>query len=101
MDGITDLNAIVRDVVQGYVRPSPNATMYFLDNHEQAAYAAISVPHAVPNVTRVVAMAHVVGDKVVIDTDISNKPLYEALLQAGIPQQQIVLAYQGEKVPTI
>ena len=100
MDGITDLNGIVRDVVQGYVRPSPNSTMYFMNNAEQGAYAAISVPHAVPNMTRVVAMAHVAGEKVIIDTDISNKPLYEALLQAGIPQHQIVLAYQGEKLPT-
>jgi hypothetical protein len=99
MDRITDLNAVVRDVVQGYVRPSPNATMYFMNNPEQGAYAAISVPHAVPNMTRVVAMAHVTDEKVIIDTDISNKPLYEALLQAGIPQQQIVLAYQGEKQP--
>lgn len=28
-----------------------------------------------------------------------NKPLVEALVQAGIPREKIVLAYAGEPVP--
>jgi hypothetical protein len=39
------------------------------------------------------------GDLIVIEEDVNNKPLVEALLQAGLPRAQIVLAYAGEPVP--
>jgi hypothetical protein len=35
----------------------------------------------------------------VIDDDRHSNPFYEALMQAGIPRDQIVLAYAGEPVP--
>ena len=44
-------------------------------------------------------IVHIEGDKLVIEHDINNKPLVDALLQAGIPRQQIILAYAGEPVP--
>jgi hypothetical protein len=45
-------------------------------------------------------MARVVGDKIFIDEDTTDKPLYEALMaNAGIPREQIVLAYAGETPP--
>ena len=40
--------------------------------------------------------ARVVGERAVIDRDINSKPLVDALLQAGVPGGQIVLAYAGE-----
>jgi len=38
----------------------------------------------------------VVGDRIIIERDMNDKPLVEALLQAHIPRQHIVLAYAGE-----
>ena len=35
---------------------------------------------------------------IVIERDVNDKPLVDALLQAGIPRKQIVLAYAGEPV---
>ena len=43
-------------------------------------------------------IARVVDGRVVIDRDVNNKPLVDALLQAGVPRRQIVLAYAGETV---
>jgi hypothetical protein len=37
-------------------------------------------------------------DTVVIERDINNKPLIDALLEAGVPRSQIILAYAGESV---
>jgi hypothetical protein len=37
--------------------------------------------------------------QIVIEMDDSNKPLVDALLQAGIPRSKIILAYAGEPVP--
>jgi hypothetical protein len=40
-----------------------------------------------------------VGNRIVIDHDANSDPLVEALLEAGIPRDQIVLAYAGEPAP--
>ncbi len=37
---------------------------------------------------------------VMIEHDINNKPLVDALVQAGIPREKIILAYAGEPMPT-
>lgn len=37
--------------------------------------------------------------RIVIEHDDNDKPLVDALLQAGIPREQIILAYAGEPVP--
>ena len=49
--------------------------------------------------TRLVMLARIVGDKVIIEYDNTNRPLYESLMYAGIPREQIILAYEGEPIP--
>ncbi len=44
-------------------------------------------------------MARVEGDKVIIEEDLTDRPLVDALLQAGIAREQIVLAYAGDPIP--
>ncbi|MCC6613055.1 MAG: XisI protein [Anaerolineae bacterium] len=44
-------------------------------------------------------VAQIIGDSIVIECDNTNKPLVDALLDAGIPREQIILAYAGEPVP--
>jgi hypothetical protein len=98
LDGLAQ---IVREVVAGYVCPSPNATMYLLEDAERQVYGAVSVPHHDKNKVRVVVLARVEQDKVMIEADITDKPLYEALDQAGVARQHIVLAYAGQTAPTV
>jgi hypothetical protein len=43
-------------------------------------------------------LARVVGNRIIIEDDKTNKPLVDALLQAGVPREQIVLTYAGEQV---
>jgi hypothetical protein len=43
-------------------------------------------------------IVRVVGDRIIIERDVNDKPLVDALLQASISRQQIVLAYAGEPV---
>ncbi|MEO1290638.1 MAG: element excision factor XisI family protein [Chloroflexota bacterium] len=38
-------------------------------------------------------------ETIIIEVDKNSKPLVDALVQAGIPREQIILAYIGEKVP--
>lgn len=44
-------------------------------------------------------IVQVLGDKVIIEEDKNSKMLLDALLQAGVPREQIILAYAGEPVP--
>jgi sulfur carrier protein ThiS len=50
-------------------------------------------------VAGVVVMARLLGDKIVIEEDTTDKPLLDALLQRGVPRESILLAYDGDIVP--
>lgn len=99
MDSVKNITAIVRHEVADYVRPSPNSAAYYLGNDEQQVYAVVAVPHASQERPAIIVMVRVVDDLIIIDTDITNKPLHDALQNAGIPADQIILAYEGEKPP--
>ena len=44
-------------------------------------------------------VARVTDNHIVIEHDMNDKPLVDALVQAGIPREKIILAYAGEPVP--
>jgi XisI protein len=44
-------------------------------------------------------IVRILGDKIIIEEDRNSDPLYQALVDAGIPRENIVLAYAGEAVP--
>jgi hypothetical protein len=98
MDRVEQLMETVRHEVAEYVCLSPNATAYFVENSDQRVFAVLSVPTKDPQKTSVVIMARVIDNQVVIESDKTNKPLYEALLQAGVQREQIVLRYEDEQV---
>ncbi|GIK67490.1 MAG: hypothetical protein BroJett018_52840 [Chloroflexota bacterium] len=47
----------------------------------------------------VVVLARVIGDYVVIEEDLTDRPLVDRLVAAGIPREKIILAYAGEPLP--
>jgi hypothetical protein len=99
MDSVKDITAIVRHEVADYVRPSPNSTAYYLDDDEKQIYVVIAVPNRSQEKPTIIVMARIVDERIIIDTDITNKPLYNALQNAGIPSDRIIRAYEGEKPP--
>lgn len=96
------LNEIVRQEVARYAGYSPLAKLYPIldDSHQIYAVVIIEDDPAV-RPAYVVVMARVMGDYIVIDEDRSfDKPLVDALIHnGGIPREQIILAYAGEKLP--
>jgi hypothetical protein len=96
------LKEIVREEVRKYAGSGrgANLRLFPILDDEQGIYNVIGVPYPVrENVSGVMVFARVVGDKVIIEEDATNKPLLDALLQQGVRREQIVLAYQGESVP--
>jgi hypothetical protein len=99
MDKVDNLLLTVQHKIVDYVRPSPTATAFFVENAEQHLFAVVSVPINDTQKTSVIVMARVDDNRVLIESDKTNKPLADALLQAGIPREQIVLVYEGEAIP--
>jgi len=94
-----DLTAVVQHEVAAYACPSPNSTAYYLEDPTNQVYAVVVVPQNHTHKVAVMIMARVVNDITIIEADITNKPMVDALVQAGIPREQIVLAYAGESPP--
>jgi hypothetical protein len=46
----------------------------------------------------VVEIVRVDEDRVIIEEDLTDRPLVDALVAAGVPREKIVLAYAGESV---
>lgn len=107
MDRIVDLTMTVQSEVKGYARPALLATTYYFENPAQRAYVVLLVPD--PEARRkidsgIIVMARVVTDAsgvewVVIDEDTTDRPLWRELVRVGIPRNQIICAYAGEKLP--
>ncbi len=96
------LKNILKREVAHYLAHSLTSRLYSLFDDEQEHYAIVALPNLPrPFPSRVVVMARIEGDTIVIEEDITDKPLVNALLTNGaIPREQIVLAYAGETIPT-
>jgi hypothetical protein len=73
-----------------------NSRTFLLSNDEKHAYSVNIVDaeiHRYP--ASIMVMARVEDDRIIIEADNTDKPLYQALLAAGIDPAQIVCAYQG------
>ena len=94
----SELTEILRREIQEYAgdvaTPIGNAQFFYTENLDKRVFCVV-VPHLSPNLpASLLLMAHIVDDRIVIDIDTTEKPLVDALRQAGIPQGQLVLAWQ-------
>lgn len=101
MERIAELHAIVAHEVADYTRGDPwQSRLIYIEDSQRQIYTVVVIPDLPrPFKARVVVMARVVGDKVIIEEDTTNKPLCDELLRVGIPREQIVLVYEGEALP--
>lgn len=101
MDRVIDLAAVVQRAVDWYAQGGDSkAVSYPLTDHQRRSYAVVVVPDLPrPFKARVVVMARIVDDMVIIDEDTTDRPLVDALVKAGIPRDRIVLLYAGEEAP--
>lgn len=94
MDTLTDTLATV---LGGYAGHDLNGDSFLTQSSDRAVMTVISVGDvrgqhfAVTNL-----VAHIADGRIVIEHDIHDKPLVDALVDAGVSRQRIVLAYAGE-----
>lgn len=97
MDRVIDLAAILRREVQDYVWDEDDSNAYFMQDEKQRIFSVLIVPKANPQDSATIIVARLTNDnRISIDTDLTDKPLFDALIQAGVAKDQIVRAYAGE-----
>lgn len=91
----------IREIIVGYVKPAHNGgTCYLTENPDHRDFVVIDIykfqgkRHADASL-----IVRIEPDYLIIERDMNNKPLVDALVQAGIPRDKIILAYAGEPVP--
>ena len=94
------LKGTLEKVIATYTGEGLNGYAYLSHDAEKNVYTVISVGYIKEQ--RFVdanQIVRLVGDKIIVERDMNDKALVDALLQAGVPRSQIVLAYAGEPVP--
>jgi hypothetical protein len=88
--------------MKGYAKYGLNGRGFFAPTEDENLFAVVylgKTPHE--RIADAGLMARIFNDKIVIELDINDKMLVDALLQAGVPRDQIVLAYAGESTPAM
>ncbi|SRR5260221_13135111 len=97
MDSITALDELVRETVRSYSTYGYNMAgqyikLYFVENPLEQVFAILGPYDPAEGKAELVMMARIVNDQIIIDFDKSSKSLASALIRAGIPEAQIVVA---------
>ena len=94
------LNTRLESVMSAYAKKAFNGFTTLTSNPEKTQFVVTSVGNTRSGrVTSTALFARIVGETIIIESDNTNKPLVDALMDAGVPRDRIVLAYAGEKVP--
>lgn len=97
---MASLKQTVREVVAGYAGKVLNGYSTLTQNDDGSVYTVVDVAHVKgKHVSGVSVIVRIVGDKVIVERDQNDKLVMDALIQAGIPRHDIILAYAGEAVP--
>lgn len=101
MDRVVELTEVVAHEVAEYVAwGMHDADVYLMRDDVRRAYAFVSVPHDHLKLPLVVMLARVSDDNlVIIETDRTDKPLYQSLIDLGVPRSLIIRAYAGKTEP--
>jgi XisI protein len=100
MDRVTDLSATVQREVEDYAGPALLGRTLAISDPQRRTYTVLVVPDQPAKFdSGIVVLARVAGEQVIIEEDLSDRPLWKELLRVGIPREQIVLAYAGEPIP--
>ncbi len=94
------LKQIVHEVVSGYAGKVLNGYSYLTQNADGTVFTVVIVTRIQgKHVSGISLVVRIVGNTVIVERDQNDKIVLDALLQAGVPRAQIILAYAGEPVP--
>jgi hypothetical protein len=87
------LTAILKETMLGYTGKALNGYSYLTSSEEQQVFTVVSVGYLPDKrIVETDLITQIVGETIIIELGLNSKPLFEALMQQGIPRSQIVLA---------
>ncbi len=92
------LKQMVHQVVSEYAKDGLNCISYLTQNNDGSLLTVVDIENK-PHDMDVSLVVRIIGEQIVIERDLNNKPAVDALVQAGIDRKDIILAYAGETVP--
>jgi hypothetical protein len=96
---VDNLKQTVKEVVAGYAGKVLNGYSYLTQSEDGTVFTVVIVTRiAGKHVSGVSLVVRIVGNTIIVERDQNDKIALDALLQAGIPRSQIILAYAGEPV---
>ena len=96
MDTATLMQLLIKEITP-YENDILNGHSYLTKSADNRVFAVISVDNKHNEYSGDAGLiARIDDDKIIIEHDMYNKPLVDALVQAGVPREQIVLTYSGE-----
>jgi hypothetical protein len=100
MDQVLNLSATVQKEVEDYAGAAFLGRTLAISDPDRQTYAVLVVPDRPAKFdSGIVVLARIAEDHVIIEEDLSDRPLWKELLRVGIPREHIVLAYAGEPIP--
>jgi len=86
-------------VLKGYAGEAWNGYSYLTSSEDQQVFTVVSVAQVRDkHIVDADLIVRLHNDRIIIERDVNDKILADALMQAGVPRNQIVLAYAGESV---
>ncbi len=99
---MASLNEIVREVVAGYAGKALNGYSYLTQSDDGDIFTVVDVARVKgKHISGVSLIVRIAEGNVIIERDQNDKLVVDALLQAGISRDAIILAYADEPVPEI
>jgi len=98
---MSSIKEILQEVIAEYEGKALNGYSYLTRNQAEDVFSVVSVGEFKGQ--RIVDMGLVVrlvDNTIIIERDANDKPLVDALLQAGVPRENIILAYGNESLKT-
>jgi len=98
---VGELQEILEQAVRGYAGKGLNGVSYFVQSDDKIVMSVLAVAKARDaHIADASIIARLAGDCIIVEQDKTNKPLVDALVQAGVPRAKIILAYAGETLET-
>ena len=98
---MAEIEEILQHAMEGYAVEGLNGHGYLTRTQDGSLFTVIYIGQVRDRtVVDTGLVARIEGENIILERDTNNKPLVDALVQAGVPREQIVLAYAGERVET-
>lgn len=93
------LKQTLLEEMQKYAGEGLNARSYLTANEPENLYTVVDIANVRgKRIIGMILVARLHDSKIIIELDRNNKPLADALLARGVPEEQLDLAYQDSTI---